>query len=320
MSKKILTLITLLALTLTLLTGCGTTSTSTTGLEDSSATVQTSVTSYPLTIKDDSGTEVTIPAKPQRIISFVPSSTETLFALGLEGSVVGVTKWDDYPQDVQQKVEYVFDDAMNPNVEQILKLNPDLIILGSQDAQTVEALRQLGIPVVKYDPQSLEATYQTIESFGVITDTSVQAQEIVTGMRTKEAAIEEKVATVKEEDRIRVWIEVSEDLYTPGQGTFMDELVTKAGGVNIAHDVQGWAQFSSEQVVAQDPQVIFTTYGYYIQGAPDKVKARSGWGNIDAVKNNRVYDLDSNLVNRPGPRIIDGMESMAKQLYPELFK
>lgn len=318
MLKRTLTWVALLILTIALLAGCGTAPAKETSADAN--VKKTTATTYPLTIKDDSGADVTIPAKPQRIVSFVPSSTETLFALGLEGRVVAVTKWDDYPQGVQQKVEYVFEDSLKPNTEQLLKLNADLVILGSHDNEMVDALRKLNIPVVKYNPQNLEATYKTIESLGVITNTSEQAQNIVGDMKTKEAAITQKVAGIKEADRVKVWTEVSEDLYTPGQGTFMDELITKAGGVNVAHELKGWGQFSSEQVIAKNPQVIFTTYGYFIQGAPDKVMARPGWNGIDAVKNKRVIDLDSNLVNRPGPRIVDGMELMAKSMYPDLFK
>ncbi len=312
----------ILSLILTLaLAGCGTAPQKTTPEKNAgTGTASTQQTTYPLTLKDNSGTEVTIPAEPKRIVSFVPSSTETLFALGLEGKVVAVTKYDDYPQGVQQKVEYVFEDSLHPNTEQILKLNPDLIILGMHDEKTITAIRNLKIPVVVFNPQNLDSTYQTIEKLGQVTNKPEQAKKIVSAMKEKEQNIAQKVATVKEADRLNVFVEVDPNLFTPGAGTFLDQLVTKAGGINIAHDVTGWAQYRSEQVISKNPQVIFDTYSYYQKNAKEEILSRQGWQNIEAVKNQRVIDLDSDMLTRPGPRITDGLESIAKALYPDLFK
>lgn len=275
---------------------------------------------YPLVSKDDAGVETTFPSKPQRIVSFVPASTETLFALGLEGKVVAVTKYDNYPQGIQKKVEYIFEDSLHPNVEQILKLNPDLIILGMQDDKTVSSIRNLKIPVVQMNPQSLEATYQAIEKFGQITDTQEQAKKIVDGMKLKEKAIADKVNTINTANRVKVWLEVDPDLFTAGNGTFLNELLTKAGGVNIANEVKDWGQYSAEKIIAKNPQVILDTYSYYIPNVKDTILERPAWQSIDAVKNKKVYDLDSDMVTRPGPRVVDGLESIAKAIYPELFK
>lgn len=281
---------------------------------------KTSQSTYPLTFKDDAGVETTLPSRPKRIVSFVPASTETLFALGLEGKVIAVTKYDDYPQGIQKKVEYVFEDTLHPNIEQILKLNPDLIVLGMQDDKTVSAIRNLKIPVVQMNPQSLEATYLTIEKFGQITDTQEQAKKLVEGMKLKEKTISDKVNTIKVADRARIWIEVDPDLFTAGSGTFLNELLTKAGGINIANDLKDWGQYSAEQVIAKNPMVILDTYSYYIPNVKDTISKRPAWQNIDAVKNKKIYDLDSDMVTRPGPRIVDGLESIAQAIYPELFK
>ncbi|TCS79933.1 ABC transporter substrate-binding protein [Tepidibacillus fermentans] len=277
-------------------------------------------TTYPLTITDDTGTKVTITKEPTRIISLIPSNTETLFALGLEGKVVAVTKYDNYPKDVQKKVEYVFQDGLNPNVEQIIKLKPDLILLGSLNKKELTAkIRELKIPVLQFDPQSLDAVYQTIEKVGLVTNTQQQAKEVISQMKEKEKSIKEKLAALKPEQKVRVFVAVSPDLYTPGKGTFMDELITKAGGINIVED-QGWVQYNEEKIIKSNPQVILTTYGYYDKNAAANIMKKEGWQNIDAIKNKRVIDLDSDLVNRPGPRIIDGLESIAKALYPDLMK
>lgn len=318
LTKKILTLIALV-LTFTLLAGCG----SATPEENKPTGVTpTTQTTYPLTLNDDSGSSVTLAEQPKRIISLVPSATETLFALGLGDNVVALTKWDNYPVGVQKEVEYVFEDSIRPNSEQILGLAPDLIVMGlmGNDQKDIEAIRNLKIPVVTINPQTLVETYQTIEMFGKLTDTQEQAHKIVSGMKEKEQDIVGKIKTIQESNRLKVWIEVDENLYTAGEGTFLNELITIAGGNNIAADVKGWGQYNSEQVVAKDPQVIFSTYGYYIPQAVENILTRNGWQNVEAVKNKRVLELDNDLVSRTGPRIVDGLESIAKALYPALFK
>ncbi|TGE38141.1 ABC transporter substrate-binding protein [Desulfosporosinus fructosivorans] len=317
--KKSLALIALILCFTLLLAGCGSTTPKANMPTDENLATPTT---YPLTINDDSGSSVTLVAQPKRIVSLVPSATETLFALGLGDNVVAVTKWDNYPVGVQEKVDYAFEDSIRPNTEQILELEPDLIVMGlmGNDQKDIEAIRNLKIPVVTINPQTLVETYQTIEMFGKLTDSQEQAHKIVSGMKEKERVIVEKIGTIKDIDRLKVWIEVDENLYTPGEGTFLNELLTKAGGKNIAVDVQGWGQFNSEQVIAKDPQVIFSTYGYYQKDAVAKIIARKGWQNVQAVKNERVIELDSDMVTRTGPRIVDGLESIAKALYPELFK
>ncbi|MCB8817061.1 ABC transporter substrate-binding protein [Desulfosporosinus shakirovi] len=320
MSKKeSLTLMALILCFPLFLTGCGST---TPKANMPAGETPTTLTTYPLTINDDSGGSVTLAAQPKRIISLVPSATETLFALGSGDTVVSVTKWDNYPVDVQKEVEYVFEDSIRPNSEQILELEPDLIVMGlmGNDQKDIEAIRNLKIPVVTINPQTLAETYQTIEMFGKLTDTQEKAHQIVSGMKEKEQVIVEKIKTIKDSERLKVWTEVDENLYTPGEGTFLNELLTKAGGNNIAADVQGWGQYNSEQVVAKDPQVIFTTYGYYRKDAVVNIIARQGWQNVEAVKNKRVFELDSDMVSRTGPRIVDGLESIAKALYPDLFQ
>ncbi len=324
MLKKSLILLTVVLLVSGIFTGCSasvqksTTEVKEQGVKDQSTTASIATT-YPLTIKDDTGAEVNIQSEPKRIISLIPSNTEILFALGLTGKVVAVTKYANYPKDVQDKVEYVFQDGLNPNMEQILNLQPDLIILGSLNKDLTNKVRELKIPIVTYSPQSIDAVYQTINSLGVLTNTQENAKQIVKEMKNKEKKISDQISKLKPEDKIRVWTEVSPDLWTPGKGTFLDEVITKAGGINIVND-QGWKQYNEEKVIAANPQVILTTYSYYVPNPAEKILAREGWQNVDAIINKRVIDLNSDLVTRPGPRIIDGMEEIAKALYPNLMK
>lgn len=323
MFKKIwpkFSLVTVLVLTLFLITGCNTTSNqNSTPPQSSSGQPDAEQTSYPLTYTDDSGVETTLESEPQRIISLAPASTEILSALGLDPKLVAVTIYDNYPVGIQEKVEYVFEDSLNPNVEQLLQLNPDLVVMGMHDEKLISSIRSLNIPVVQLNPQSIDSTYQAIEKLGYITNTQEQANNTIQGMKEKEQAIADKVKTIKEADQVNVWIEVDPGLFTAGGGTFINELLVKAGGLNIAGDVEGWTQYSEEQVIAKNPQVILETYSYYVDNVKETILARPAWQDLDAIKKSRVYTLDSDMVTRPGPRIVDGLESIAKVLYPDLF-
>lgn len=317
--RKILIWLTTIILLFGVLSGC--TSTSTNG-DKAAVDEQINIvdnTNYPLTITDYTGKEVTISAEPQRIITFFPSNTEILYELELDEKVIAVTINDDYPLDVQEKVEYVFTDGVNPNIEQALNLDPDLIIFGAHNDELIKSYADLNIPVVKYNPQSIDEVYQTIEDLGVITNTQEEAQQLLADMKKKEEVISNKISSVNEQDRNRVWVEVSSDLWTCGKDTFMNELIEEAGGINIV-DTAGWVQYSEENVIEKNPEIIFTTYGYYDSNAVINVLTREGWNGIDAVKYNQVFDIDSNLINRPGPRIIDAIEELAKAMYPYLFE
>ncbi|AGA69686.1 ABC-type Fe3+-hydroxamate transport system, periplasmic component [Desulfitobacterium dichloroeliminans LMG P-21439] len=321
MHKKALSLFTLIALSISFLLISGCQSISNTSQPPKSTAEQETAqqTSYPLTYTDDSRVESTLTTEPQRIVCLAPASTEILYALGLESKLVAVTIYDNYPVGIQDKVEFVFEDSLNPNMEQILQLNPDLVVMGMHDEKLVSAIRSLKLPVVQLNPQSIAVTYQAIEKLGYLTNTQEQAQELVQVMKEKELTIADKISSLKDSERVNVWIEVDPGLFTAGEGTFLNELIVKAGGINIAHDVKDWAQYSEEQIIAKNPQVILETYSYYMENVKDTILARPAWQSLDAIKNARVYTLDSDMVTRPGPRIIDGLASIAQTLYPELF-
>lgn len=274
-------------------------------------------TVYPLTIVDDTGTEVTFQTKPQRIVSLLPSSTEIVSALG--HVPVAVTQWDDYPVDIKEKAEYVFEDALNPNLEQILNLQPDLIMFWLTSPEDTNKIRNLGIPVVVFDDKNISEVYETIALIGKVTDSQSQAKDLIEQMKAKEKSIDEKIAQLSSEQKRKVWLEVDSNLYTAGSGTFLDEIITKAGGLNIAKDVQSWGQFNSEQVIARNPDVILETYSYSDKKVIENIKNRKGWGNVEAVINDRVISLDNNVISRQGPRVVDGLEMIAMAIYPELF-
>ncbi|MGE4273514.1 MAG: helical backbone metal receptor [Desulfitobacterium sp.] len=321
MHKKALSLLAFIALSISFLiiSGCQSDAKTSRTPQSTAGQEMAQQTSYPLKYTDDSAAESTLITEPQRIVSLAPASTEILCALGLESKLAAVTAYDTYPVGIQDKVEFVFVDSLNPNMEQILQLNPDLVVMGMHDEKLVSAIRNMNLPVVQLNPQSIAATYQAIEKLGYLTNTQEQAIKIIQEMKEKERNIADKISSLKDSERVNVWIEVDPGLFTAGEGTFLNELIVKAGGINIANDVKDWAQYSEEQIIAKNPQVILETYSYYMDNVKDTILARPAWQSIDAIKNAKVFTLDSDMVTRPGPRIIDGLASIAQTLYPELF-
>jgi iron complex transport system substrate-binding protein len=269
--------------------------------------------SYPVTVTDQTGQKVTLKKEPKRIVSLMPHMTEIAYALGEGNHVVGVTTNDDYPKQVK-KLPKVGD--MNINAEKVVELKPDLVLASpNNDPKTIDKLRKLGLPVLVYEGTNLKEVFQSIETVGQAVHAEKKADQVIAEMKKEQKEAQQVAKSVADNQMAKVWLEVSPDLFTGGKGTFMDELITLAGGKNVAGNIQGWKQVSGEKVVQWNPDVILMTH-------PDEkeVKKRSGWKNIDAVKKNRVHVLDTNLVSRPGPRITDGLLEISKALYPKEFK
>lgn len=269
-----------------------------------------------VTIKDSDGTEVTIANKPERIISLVPSSTEIIYALGLGEKIVGVTTYDDYPEDVKSK-EKIGD--LTVNTEKVVSLNPDLIIANSLNGDAIERLRNLGLTVLVADAKTLNDVYTTIEMIGKATGASNKSAEMVASMKKDVEEIKNIVKEIPQDKKPKVWIEINEELFTTGKGTFMHEIIEMAGGINIASDLEGWKQFTEEEIIQRNPDVILNTYAHMNSNAAKQIKERTKWQKMNAVKNGKVYDVDSNRMSRPSPRIIEGLKEVANILHPELF-
>ncbi|SMO73454.1 ABC transporter substrate-binding protein [Melghirimyces algeriensis] len=270
-------------------------------------------TGYPVELTDDTGKQVKIKEEPQRIVSLIPSMTETVYALERGDRVVGVTTNDDYPKEVK-KVEKVGD--MNVDAEKVVSLKPDLVLASSSmNKDSVKKLRKLGLTVLAYDPKNLKSVFQQTRDVGKAVGAKEEADRLIDKMK-KEKEMAEKVASkVPDQEKAQVWVEVSPDLFTAGNNTFMNELITLAGGKNVSVKVDGWGQVSSEKVVKWNPEVILYTH-------PEKKKtiaSRSGWDEIRAVKEDRIQQLDANIVNRPGPRITQGLLQICKAIYPEEY-
>ncbi|NPV28596.1 MAG: ABC transporter substrate-binding protein [Firmicutes bacterium] len=272
----------------------------------------------PVVVRDDSGALLEFTGFPKRIVSLAPSNTEILFALGLENRVVGVTTYCDYPPAARRKTKV---GDLQANIEQIVALKPDLVLAKwTLNKDAVIKLRKLKIPVLCVEPESMEGVYRAILMVAQVTGTEDAGRRIVERMKSKINEVQRKLAGLTASQRPKVFIEVGDDpLFTAGSGTFIDELVRLAGGINIAGDLQGYQMYSSEAVVEKNPDIILAPDSYYVD-VGRVLKKRPGWEQIKAVKNNRIISqLDPNLINRPGPRAAEAVEAIAKAFYPEIF-
>lgn len=309
----------LLALVLTL--GLAACSNNAEPAKETKQEAKTEEAAFPVTVKDAVG-DVTIEKEPTKIVSLIPSNTEIAYALGLGDKIVGVSDFDNYPEDVKNKEKI---GGMEFNVEKIISLQPDIVLAHASSAHnSEEGLKQLkdaGITVIVVpNATSFNDVYASIELIGKATGKEKEAADVVQQMKQKIDAIAEKAKEVKEE--ATVWVEVSPapEIYTAGKGTFMDEMLTIIHAKNAAGDQEGWRMFTEEDAVALNPDVIITTYGYYTSNAVEQVLARPAWKDVPAIKNKRVYDVNSDLVSRPGPRLAEGVEEIAKVVYPDIFK
>lgn len=273
---------------------------------------------FPLTVTDDLGREVTIEKIPQRIISLSPSNTEILFALGLGDKVVGVTNFCNYPPEAKKKEK--IGGYSNPSLEKIIDLKPDLILASfGNPGKLIDQLQNLKLTVVGLNPKTIEDIFGSIELVGKITGEEEKASKLVKNLREKMERVTfiTKNLTLKQKPRV-LYIVWYKPLWTAGSGTFIDELIQKAGGVNIAGDLSGWPKISLEVVIKKNPQIIIVGEGHP-RGLIKKVKAESTLSGTDAFKNNKIFTIDADVVSRTGPRIIDALEKMAKIIHPWLF-
>lgn len=260
-------------------------------------------------------------SQPQpRIISLAPSITEILFVLGLERNIVGITTCCDYPAGTE-KIEKVATFSGQANLERILILKPDIVFSTRlEQAPLVEKLKRLGLRVILIYPRTLNELFASILKIGELTQTEKKAYALVNKMKQKIEKIRERVKAIPDKQRPKVFVELCADpLMTAGAGSFVDELITLAGGKNIAKDTKRpYSQFSPEVVVKGNPDYIILGY-MQTQESLELILQRMGWGNINAVKNRKIIaDINPDLFLRPGPRIVEGLEQLHSKLYPFL--
>lgn len=302
----------LLILGLFMLSFCGCQLKNTKNLTNTSQ--NNSVSVYPMTIVDTLGRNITISKKPGKIISLAPSNTEILFELGVGERIVGVTDYDDYPETVKS-IDKV-SGFKGANIELIAVKKPDVIFASTNTSKDeVEKIETLGIPVVVSEAKSFSQIYDSIKLIGQIIDKNNESASIISRMKEKISQISDKT---KDLNKIKVYysVEFGPNNWTAGKGTFIDEIITIAGGTNIASDVTGWVQYSLEKIVRDNPDIILASSH---AGDINTLNTLPGFKDTNAVKNGKIAVIDDNIIVRPGPRIIQGLEATAKALHPEVF-
>jgi len=273
------------------------------------------------TFTDDAGREISIEKIPQRLVSHVPSITETLFALGLGEKVVGVSDYCDYPEEAKLKTSV--GTYNNPSIENIVALEPDLVFTDGNDENLTSQLDSLGITYIVIEPEDIDGILKDIELLGKVTGTEKTAKKLINEM---EESITHVLNRVKNAPQVRAtYIFDTTDLnnpWTAGPGSFADFLITIAGGENIAAQaLSGYVQFSIEEIVSADPEIIILPAKHgTVSTPPEALKKHPAWKRITAVNQDRIHVIDGDLVDRPGPRIVQGLEELAKIFHPELFR
>ncbi len=276
---------------------------------------------FPVTLTDDAGRSVEIAADPQRIVSLAPSNTEIVCALGACPRLVGVTDYDNYPPEVADVPDVVIQAQVD--VEKVTAADPDLVLAAGNEftpTATIEQLMDLGFPVLTLYAENLNGVYDDVELLGHALGVDLVATQLVAEMQSRAAGVRETVAGAV---RPRTLYEVSVFegvVYTAGEGSFLASLIDDAGGEPITGDAQTFA-IALEEIVAADPELILlgdATYDASI--TPETVAQRPGWQDLSAVREGRVVPVtDDVVITRPGPRIVDGLEALARAIHPERY-
>lgn len=270
---------------------------------------------------DDIGRIVKIIGIPQRIISLSPSNTEMVYALGLQDKLVGVTSYDNYPPDAKNKP--IVSDYSTVDLEKIVNAKPDMVLADSiQEKDTIPALEKLGITVYTMTPNNINGILNEIKVLGRITGKTTESDNLVSNLTSRIQAVADKTAKLTDSEKPRVlFVTWYDPIWTAGSDTMIQYLIDEAGGVNIAADLSGYTTISLESAIQRNPQVIVVMSSMGTQNTSlDYVKSNDQFKSTDAVKNGQVYEIDADIFGRTTPRIVDGLETLAKLLHPELFK
>ncbi len=278
---------------------------------------------FPLEIVDQAGRAVRIEKSPEKIISLAPSNTEILYALGLEDRLVGVTEYCDYPEAARQKPKV--GGFSTVDIEKVVDIEPDLIFATNiHKDEITPRLEGLGLTVVTLDPTNLAEVVEAISLMGRVTGKREAASHITAEMESRVKVITDKTAALTEEQKPRVlYILWHDPLMTVGKEARIHELIHTAGGMNIARDLaEEYPKISMEAVIMANPQVIIAGSGH---GSGQDVPVlfaltESRLAEVEARLYNRVYEIDSDLTSRPGPRVVEGLKQLAEFIHPELFE
>lgn len=275
-------------------------------------------------VTDDLGRQVTVPIKITRIISLAPSVTENIFAVGAGDRLVGVTTFCNYPEQAKEIAK--IGDTMTPNMESIVALKPDVVFVStaSQIEAFMKTLEANGIAVYVTNPESLEGVIHNLEEFATIFGTEQKARPFIydlqdRSIRLSEFTLNRDETSVQYEKRVQpvpVFVQISkEPLFTIGKASFVTEVIVRAGGKSLTANVESaYPKLSKETASALNPEAII------LSASDDNKEPNDAFKNSPAVKNGRIYKVNADLLSRPGPRLVDALEQIAKVLHPEKFK
>ena len=273
-----------------------------------------------IVLTDDLGRQVRLERPAQRLVSLWPSATEMVCALGLEDRLVGVTSWCNYPPTVKKKT--LIGDPNTPKLEKIVELQPDLVLAPfGTPREVLQQMEHLALPVFGMDPRTLPEVFAAMRQIGRLTGTEKAAESVVQALEKRSAAVEEKVRKLSLPQRPRVYLEMyasASEIWTFGPHNYADDLVQRAGGRNVFDDAETpYPQISAEQVLERNPDVLIIAHH---QAAAADIRARPGWSSLTAVKENRIFRYGNpDEFLRPGPRLVNVLEWLARVLHPELF-
>ncbi len=269
-------------------------------------------------VVDDAGRRVRVPARPLRVITLAPNLTEIVYAVGAGDRLVGNTTFCDYPAEAKQVTKV--GDTLRPSIERIISLRPQLILIST--ASQLEAftaqLNEQNIAVFITDPHDLEGVFRSIKTIGDLLDESARGESLVRDLRARTASIEEKV---KGFSSVSVFYQLSaEPLYTAGRDSWITDLIRRAGGRSVTEGVPGeWPSFSDEAALAARPEAVIMATGDSM-GSQGNMDVAASLKRSPAVLQGRVYRINGDFLSRPGPRLVEGLEQMARSLHPEAFK
>lgn len=274
-------------------------------------------TSFARAITDEIGRSLNISGEPKRIVSLAPGITETLYELGLDSKIVGVTSYCNWPWQARRKPR--IGGFTNPSIEKIVSLNPDLIIATADGNRkdTVTQLERIGLPVYVTNPSDTEKILKSILNIGEITNQKEAADKLTAKLRKR---LNNITALTQNKKRPRVFFQIGlEPVITAGRGTLINEVIGRAGGINIAgSNTARYPRYSAEGIMAGSPDIIL-----FAPMANDKefLTVKKFWQNfpeIPAVKNKKIHPVNTDLISRASPRIFDAIESMALIFHPDI--
>lgn len=267
---------------------------------------------------DQLGRIVNVPGNPQRVIAFAPSITEIIFSLEQEHRLKGVTTYSDYPE--QAKTLPRVGSYVHLDLEKIVSLRPDLCFAtkDGNPKSIITRLDKFNIPVYTVDPRDLHSVMETVSEIGKLLNANQQAKEIIKTMRFRIKTISDQIQNTDHKPKVFFQIGIS-PIVSAGNDTFIHELIVMAGGDNLAQSEKSYPKYSKEQIFALKPEVFILSSMINTENV-DRLKSQwDNYSQIPAIKNNRLYYVDSNIFHRPTPRAVDALELLAKLIHPEIF-